>query len=85
MIVNRRARAANSRLRPDQQWHPLQRELRQQMLPGGQLSAPPGALPPAGLIPLRGQQAMAEALHALSVHYGEQFASWADFEAFLQY
>jgi hypothetical protein len=82
MLDNNRMRFTNSRLRSYEQWLPLKRERPQQVLPGGQLSAAPG------LIPLRGQEdtvCTAEALHALSVHYGEPFVSWTAFEAFLKH
>jgi hypothetical protein len=81
-LDNMRTRDLNSRLRPGQRWLPLQRDKPQQMLPGGQLSAAPGDLPPPGLIPLRGQHMTAETLQALSAHYGEQFANWIEFEKF---
>jgi hypothetical protein len=82
-LDNMRTRDLNSRLRPGEQWRPLKRERPQQVLPGGQLSAAPGDLPPAGLIPLRGREGTAEALQALSAHYGEQFANWEEFEDFM--
>lgn len=81
---NSRTRIRNSRLQPHEQWIPLQREVAQTVADG----PAPGALPPADLLPVRGQTTItmtAANLRELSAHYGVEFASWSAFEDFLQF
>eukprot|EP01031_Cornospumella_fuschlensis_P030714 gene30714-37112_t len=81
-IANGRIRRLNRRLRPNQQWIPLQREVPQ--VEGG---VPVGALPQEGLIPVRGLQVTLtpDNLHLLGHHYGVNFASWEEFLDYLQW
>lgn len=87
-LNNIHTRGLNRRLLPTDQWIPLVREVPQQIINGVPVGAAPGALPPAGSLPVRGVADAAAmgnaALQVLSNHYGIVFLSWTAQENYLQ-
>ncbi len=83
-VENNRIRAKNCRLKHDEQWIPLQREVVQG---AGQVAV--GSVPASNLIPVRGLREVsanqtAENLALLSLHYGVQFDNWEEFFDYLR-